>query len=167
MEIREATTQDAQAFLAHCRQLDVESRFMMLEPDERTTTVEQQAQRLQGICSAHNRTLLLAVEGPEVIGHVAGFGGGYRRNSRTVHVVVGVVQAYSGRGIATSMLQRLDEWAASQGTRRLELTVMTHNCRAFELYKRLGYEIEGIRKDSLYVDGHYVDEYAMAKILGG
>jgi RimJ/RimL family protein N-acetyltransferase len=64
------------------------------------------------------------------------------------------------------MLSKLEHWAKGTGIRRLELTVMTHNERAVGLYKRIGFEVEGLRKDSLYVDGRYVDEYSMAKLLG-
>jgi RimJ/RimL family protein N-acetyltransferase len=64
------------------------------------------------------------------------------------------------------MLSKLEQWAEGIGIRRLELTVMTHNERAVGLYKKIGFEVEGLRKDSLYVDGRYVDEYSMAKLLG-
>lgn len=166
MEIRTATVDDAGAFLEHCLTLDNETRFMMLEPGERTTKVEEQAQRIRRICAAENQTLILAVEDNKVVGHVLGLGGRYRRNSRTAHVVVGVLGECSGRGIATQILSKLEHWAKGIGIRRLELTVMSHNERAVGLYKKIGFEVEGLRKDSLYVDGRYVDEYSVAKLLG-
>ena len=52
-----------------------------------------------------------------------------------------------------------------RGLHRLELTVMVHNTAAVGLYHKLGFGIEGTRKDSLLVNGAYVDEYAMAKLL--
>ena len=42
---------------------------------------------------------------------------------------------------------------------------MVHNERAIRLYKKMGFEIEGTKKHSLFVNGQYVDEYYMAKIL--
>jgi RimJ/RimL family protein N-acetyltransferase len=42
---------------------------------------------------------------------------------------------------------------------------MADNQRAIALYRRMGYEREGLRRDSLLVDGRFVDEYAMARIL--
>jgi RimJ/RimL family protein N-acetyltransferase len=59
----------------------------------------------------------------------------------------------------------LEKWAAERQLYRLELTVMTHNERAIRLYRRLGFEIEGTKRDSLWVDGSYVDEYCMSKLL--
>jgi ribosomal protein S18 acetylase RimI-like enzyme len=42
---------------------------------------------------------------------------------------------------------------------------MVHNQRGVGLYKKMGFVIEGIKKDSLRVDGVHVDEYAMAKLI--
>jgi RimJ/RimL family protein N-acetyltransferase len=42
---------------------------------------------------------------------------------------------------------------------------MAHNERALALYRRLGFEVEGTRRDSVLVDGRYVDELTMAKLL--
>jgi RimJ/RimL family protein N-acetyltransferase len=48
--------------------------------------------------------------------------------------------------------------------RRIELTVHTSNQRAIDVYKRCGFQVEGVRQSSLLVDGKYVDEYLMAVI---
>ena len=42
---------------------------------------------------------------------------------------------------------------------------MTHNERALVLYKQAGYEIEGTRRHSLKVDGQWVDELTLVKLL--
>jgi hypothetical protein len=44
--IREIKESDAANFLSLCRQLDDENKFMLLEPGERKTTVEEQAHRI-------------------------------------------------------------------------------------------------------------------------
>lgn len=41
---------------------------------------------------------------------------------------------------------------------------MKHNEGGIRLYKKMGYEIGGIKVKSLKVDENYVDEYYMAKI---
>ncbi|KGX92275.1 hypothetical protein N781_17515 [Pontibacillus halophilus JSM 076056 = DSM 19796] len=48
---------------------------------------------------------------------------------------------------------------------RLELHVVTANEPAIKLYNQRGFEIEGTIRNSLYIDGHYYDEYIMAKQL--
>jgi RimJ/RimL family protein N-acetyltransferase len=42
---------------------------------------------------------------------------------------------------------------------------MTHNERAVRLYRKMGFIIEGTTREDLYVDGHYVDQYLMGKLL--
>jgi RimJ/RimL family protein N-acetyltransferase len=62
-------------------------------------------------------------------------------------VVIGVVAAASGRGIGAGLLRQARDWAARHGLHRLELTVMAHNRRAADLYKRMGFSVEGRRAE--------------------
>lgn len=163
--LRTIRAEDAQQFLALCRQLDQETHFMMLEPGERTTTVDQQRERINRVLAQPNQTILVAEEDGELIGYISGMGGDYRRNWRTVHIVIGILQRYSGQGIGKRMFQMLEEWAKSQSMHRLELTVMTHNQRGIALYQRMGFQVEGVKRDDLFVDGGYIDQYMMAKLL--
>jgi RimJ/RimL family protein N-acetyltransferase len=56
--------------------------------------------------------------------------------------------------------------ALDVGLHRLELMVMTHNAAAVALYRKMGFQVEGTHTHALCVDGRYVDEYCMAKLLG-
>jgi hypothetical protein len=42
---------------------------------------------------------------------------------------------------------------------------MCHNEHGIRLYQKMGYQTEGVKQDSLWVNGKYVNEYYMAKIL--
>jgi ribosomal protein S18 acetylase RimI-like enzyme len=42
---------------------------------------------------------------------------------------------------------------------------MAHNRRAFELYQRMGYAVEGRRRECLIEGGRLADELYMAKLL--
>lgn len=44
-----------------------------------------------------------------------------------------------GRGIGRALMEKAEDWARSQGFRRLTLNVFAQNVRARELYQRLGY----------------------------
>jgi RimJ/RimL family protein N-acetyltransferase len=63
------------------------------------------------------------------------------------------------------LLRQAGNWAREHGLHRLELTVMAHNHRAISLYERMGFSVEGRRKQCLIVDGQFVDELNMAAIL--
>lgn len=163
--IREIREDDAPDFLAMLNQLDQESRFMLLEPGERQTTPDQQRERIRQVLDQPNSTILVAECDGRIIGHVAATGGPYCRNRHAAGVVIGILRAFTGLGLGTRLLETLEQWTKQHGIRRLELTVMTHNERAIWLYSKMGYQIEGLQRDSLRVDGHYVDEYRMAKVL--
>ena len=63
------------------------------------------------------------------------------------------------------MMCQLDEWAGENGIVRLELTVECVNTGAKLLYEKHGFKVEGIRPKSMKVNGRFVDEYYMGKIL--
>ena len=138
---------------------------MMYEPGERTTTVREQQELLRSALAGGNGTVLLAEEGGRPAGFLEATGGVFRRNRHVVHLVVGVLKAYAGRGIGTALMNEVERWARERGIHRLELTVMAHNLGAVALYEKAGFAIEGTRKHSMLVDGSYVDEHYMAKLL--
>jgi RimJ/RimL family protein N-acetyltransferase len=162
--VRPATPGDAAALLELKLLLDEETSFMLLEPGERRETAADYERRLRA--GAGGSSVVLVAEDAGVLaGYVEATGGEFRRNRHCAHVVIGVRRASSGRGIGTALLGALDAWARKQGLRRLELTVMTHNDRAVDLYRRCGFELEGTRRRSLLVDGRFVDELMLAKLL--
>lgn len=166
MRIRRIRGEDAEAFLHLQRQLDEETSFMMLEPGERTESAEATAQRICDVVARENHTILLAEVEDHLVGFIEAVGGRWRRNRHSVYLVVGILEAYTGKGIGTRLFEEVEAWAAEKGLHRLELTVMTRNERALALYRKRGFEIEGVKKDSLWVDGEFVDEYYIAKRLG-
>lgn len=165
VRVREITLQDAAAFQELCLALDQETDFMMLEPGERPADLSWQESRIQRWLAEANETVLVCAQGSELAGFVGVVGGGYRRNRHSAYLVIGVRQKYAGRGFGAQLLSAAEDWARRQGLHRLELTVMTHNQRAVALYRKMGFEIEGVRQDALRVNGRYVDEYAMSKLL--
>lgn len=164
--IRSIHASDAAAFLDLCRQLDRETTFMMLEPDERTTTLEEQRAELERVVAAENQTLIVAEIGERLVGYVGAYGSLYRRERATAYIVAGVLQAQTGRGIGRRLFEELERWARAHAVHRLELTVQTRNVAAVRLYTKLGFQIEGTRRQPLRVDEDYIDEHYMAKLLG-
>lgn len=122
VRIRAAEPPDAAALLALKHRLDRESQFMLLEPDERTSTAEELAGELKGLADSPSSILLVAERAGELIGYVEVTGGRYRRNWATGEVVIGVAAAASGRGMCTALLGQVDAWARTAGLHRLELT---------------------------------------------
>lgn len=165
IEIREIRVDDTERFLKLCLQLDQETKFMLYEPGERTTTAEEQRERIQSILSEVGSTILVAEDQGQLVGYLAVFGGQANRTKHVGYIVVGITQAYSGKGIGTRLFQAAEAWRAQTELTKFELTVMIPNERAVALYKKMGFEVEGVKRNSIRVDGNYVDEYYMGKIF--
>jgi RimJ/RimL family protein N-acetyltransferase len=164
--LRTVRPEDAPALLALRHQLDIETAFMLLEPGERVTTEEQTRQMLERLLQAGNCTLILAESDEKLVGYLSAQGGEFLRNRRTAYLVIGILQAYAGQGLGTRLMAEAERWARERGLHRLELTVMAHNSRAVALYRKAGFDIEGTKRQNLFVNGVYIDEYLMSKLLG-
>ena len=165
IKIRQIREDDAQSFLAMLKTLDNETKFMMYEPDERKSTVESQSRKIREALSKDNHIIFVADYDGWLIGFLAAHGGEFRRNRHQVHIVVGIIGEFRGRGVGKALFLEMEKWARAKGIHRLELTVMSNNEAGIRLYQKMGFEIEGTRHDSLLVNGEYVDEYAMSKLL--
>lgn len=165
MSIRPITENDSEQFLVLCKSLDQETQFMMLEPGERTMTVDEQRQRIQSVLSQANQMIFVVETESRLVGYLGAYGGSFRRDRHCAYIVAGILQEYAGQGLGKQLFAALDEWAIDHKLHRLELTVMCHNERAVHLYQKMGFRTEGVKRDSLQVDGRYVDEFYMAKIL--
>lgn len=165
MKIRKIEKEDAESLFEMQFELDKETKYMLYEPNERPRNLNV----IKGhIDSALNGTnlLLVAEENKEVVGFLVGRRGQGTRVRHTVYIVVGIREAYRGKGIGSEFFRQLDLWAKENSITRLELTVVIENEIALKLYKKNGFEIEGIKKNSMIIDGKYVDEYYMGKVIG-
>jgi len=164
MMIRPIKIEDAKAFWQLQSALDKETKFMMLEPDEREKDIARTEAMIENIQSM-NDFLYVAEETGELVGFMTASRGTANRIKHRAYVVIGIRKVFQGRGVGTQFFQALDQWALEQGIHRLELTVMVHNVKAKSLYEKCGFVIEGIKKDSMCIDGKYVDEYYMGKTI--
>jgi RimJ/RimL family protein N-acetyltransferase len=138
---------------------------MLIEPGERSPDIEAELERIRNVRSRSNQALLVADIGDRLVGYIAVLGGPYRRNRHTAHLVIGVLEEFSRRGIGGALLDAAIRWAASAEFHRLELTVMAHHDTAIRLYERKGFFREGIQCHSRRVRDRWVDEVFMARLL--
>jgi len=76
---------------------------------------------------------------------------------------LGVHPSAEGRGVGRALMEALIALARERGGRRMTLRVFAPNERAQRLYRRLGFEVEGIQRGEFMVgDQEYVDDIFMA-----
>jgi putative acetyltransferase len=78
---------------------------------------------------------------------------------------MGVAVAWQGKGVGSMLLaaalEVADNW---MNLRRVELTVYADNEAAIGLYRKFGFETEGLMRDYAVRDGRWVDTLAMARL---
>ena len=74
MIIRTIPESDAAQFLNLCKQLDAETQFMMLEPGERKTTLEEQRAQIDILLRQENQTIFVAEQDNQLVGYLARLG---------------------------------------------------------------------------------------------
>ena len=160
MRIRRIDLSDARLFWDVQKQLDIESKYMMLEPDERRFDFS----RTIGHISHFDFLIGADVEG-KFVGFLSAKRGNANRIRNTAYVVVGIIEEFQHQGIGAQFFAELDRWAKEKEIKRLELTVMINNYAAIALFQKQGFTIEGVRRESMCVDGEFIDEFYMSKIL--
>ena len=165
MEIRSLSVTDSSDFLDLLLKLDSETKFMMMEPGERDSSLENTRNHLSKVNDSMT-ALLGAYDGKSLIGFISLSRKEANRAKHSAYIVMGILSSYTGKGIGKLLFNSGEEWAKKHNVTRLELTVMTHNVNAIKLYEKVGFTREGVKIKSLLVDGEYVDEFYMSKILG-
>jgi RimJ/RimL family protein N-acetyltransferase len=164
--IREIKSSDAEKFSTLTPQVEAESEYMLWEAGERNVQVEQQLKMIEGIEQKENSTILVAEkDNKNLVGFLMAVGGNAKRIKHSAYIVMGILNEYRGKGIGTKLIEELERWAFNHNIHRLELTVVTCNEAALSLYRKMGFVIEGTKKNSLCIDGKFVDEYDMSKLL--
>ena len=163
MEIRKIRMEDADNYLDMLLNLDNETKFMMFEPGERPTDINIIKNIIEKSINGDD-LVLVATDEESIVGFISVQKGEYKRIKHTGYVVVGIREKYRGKGIGSKLFSELDIWAIENKITRLELSVICSNTIAKHLYEKNGFEVEGIRKNAMIIDGKYVDEFSMAKI---
>ena len=164
MNIRKITTHDAQAMLALNIKLDAESDFMLFDAGERDPCMLSQAQLIkESISNSYLIWLVAEDDDSSIHGYCAVSAKPQLRVKHVGSLVVGVAKDYWHQGIGFDLVSAAIEQSKILGYSRLELTVRSDNFRAIALYQKLGFKKEGLRKNSIQINGNYFDEFYMAK----
>ena len=163
MKIRKCEINDADNMLKMLLELDKETEYMLFESDERPNDVNRVKAMINQSANGDN-LLLIATEEDDIIGFLSAQRGIPRKIKHTAYIVVGIREKFRGKGIGKKLFLDLDLWAKENNISRLELTVMCPNSIAKQLYEKNGFEVEGIKRNSIFMNGKYIDEYYMSKI---
>ncbi|MHB8063600.1 MAG: GNAT family N-acetyltransferase [Ruminiclostridium sp.] len=107
---------------------------------------------------------LVTVTNNSVVGFSRCEGNSLKRFSHKVEFGVCVLKEYWGYGIGKNLLRESVSWADSNKINKMTLNVMETNEKAIQLYKKFGFEVEGIlKRDKLLSDGKYYSTIVMGR----
>ncbi|WP_347551954.1 GNAT family protein [Pseudalkalibacillus hwajinpoensis] len=165
MRIRQIGPDDAEAFVHLMREVENNAEYMLFEPEERDTTIEAQRERIEKMEKDRHSRIFVAEKSDTLIGYLIVIGGQAKRNRHSAYLVVGILKEYRGNGVGSKLFIELEKWAKDQDIQRLELTAVTRNEAGLALYRKAGFEVEGVKRRSLLINDEFVDEYYMSRLL--
>jgi len=78
---------------------------------------------------------------------------------------MGLLPAWRGRGLGERLIRQALDAARAFGLLRVELSVRADNTRATALYRKVGFGMEGLKRDAMHVDGEFHDVLLMALLF--
>lgn len=161
--IRPAAPGDGSAMSAYVSRLVAEKLDTILlnheiSPDEEEDTIRRY-QRLD------HHVFLLAFDGERVVGMLDVHGHEHPAKRHWGVFGMSVDADYRGSGLGRRLLERAIAEAKSwPGFCRLELGVTPWNERAIELYRSLGFVLEGVKRKGINLRGEPEDDLMMALV---
>jgi RimJ/RimL family protein N-acetyltransferase len=165
IEICQALPTDGPALNALLNQLDWETPYLGYKPGERSPQEWRIQREIIEDTSGRSGAIFLARRDTELVGFLQAQTCPLRLLRHVLTIEIGICQRLTGRGIGNRLFETVETWARTRQVHRLELTVASENERALRLYEKCGFAIEGTRRHAMLIDGEYVDEHFMAKLL--
>jgi len=162
--LRRAHPDDAPAFVRMMEAPEVFANVLQVPyPDQAFWRKRLEDQQLKpGSTDIH----LVALVDGEMVGSAGLHAASWAvRRRHAMSLGITVARQWHGRGIGSALMAALcrhaDDWA---GVLRLELTVFADNAAAIGLYRKFGFETEGLLRAYALRDGQYVDTLSMARL---
>ncbi|TWT24911.1 GNAT family N-acetyltransferase [Planomicrobium sp. CPCC 101110] len=162
--IRPAAPEDAQSLSALRLQIDGETENLDREPDEAFIDPSGFEQLIQADTENCKNLFLVAVARDKIVGFSRCEGNSLQRFAHKAEFGVCVLKDFWGCGIGKNLLMASIAWADANGIKKLALAVLETNKSAINLYKKLGFQTEGILKnDKRLSSGNFFNTVLMGR----
>ena len=164
--VRPAVERDAAGIVKYLRENQDRYRYMISKTNEMNLTREYEEKTIRLHAQRENCLFLVALSGREVVGVLNFVGGSRMRDRHDGEFGVSVHKDLFSKGIGRRLVSYLLNWARENPVlKRVTLFVMNDNRRALEMYKQLGFQIEGVRRKAVrFEDGRVQDLIMMGKL---
>ncbi|GHH99313.1 GNAT family N-acetyltransferase [Neobacillus kokaensis] len=162
--IRSATAEDAKILSEVRLRCDGETENLDREQGEAYIDESGFKRIIKDDTESSSNLFLVADVNDKIVGFSRCQGNILKRMSHKVEFGVCVLKEYWGYGIGKNFLIESINWADSNEIKKMTLSVLETNEKAINLYKKYGFEVEGIlKKDKILSDGNYYNTILMGR----
>lgn len=162
--IRHAVLTDAKQLTSLRVQIDGEAENLDREAGEAFIDPKGFEQLIISDTETINNLFLVAEVQDKIIGFSRCEGNKLKRLSHKVEFGVCVLKEFWGYGIGKHLLTQSISWADANDLHKINLCVLETNEKAIKLYKKLGFEVEGVLKnDKVLSDGKFYNTILMGR----
>ncbi|WP_088040768.1 GNAT family N-acetyltransferase [Bacillus sp. EAC] len=164
--IREAKKDDAKSIIDFYNIVGGETNFLSFGKNEFIRDLIEYQNFLESTSNEENSIILLALKNNQIIS-IASINSSQKE--RTKHVgTLGIVvkKDYWGLSLGKMLMEYLIKWATQNKiSKKIQLTCNEDNEKAILLYKNLGFEVEGVIKEDVFINGKYNNTVIMGLSL--
>ncbi len=160
--IRQAEISDAEKLLNCIKTYIPQSEYIPKLREEIKLTVEQEREWISSFLTHDNSLLLVAEFEDQLIGNIDITGNQRKIMEHTAVIGMGMLKEWRNSGLGTALLTEAIKWAKQNPVLELIwLQVYTENELGLSLYRKMGFENNGIIKNFFKQDDRYFDNLTM------
>ncbi len=162
--LRTAQISDALPLIHTIKTYLADSEYIPQSPEEFDITVEQEENWIRSFLEKENSLLIVAESAGRIIGNIDI--SGHQRNmmQHTAVIGMGILSEWRNSGLGTQLMQHGIQWAKENPLLELLwLQVYTENQMAIALYKKMGFEENGVIKNFFNHHNRYYDNLTMSQ----
>ena len=157
IKIREIEVEDYKELLDFMKKVKGETNFLRGYPNEIKMSYEDEKEYIKKVKSSETSNYFVVIKNNKMIGCI-GFNGNTARKMKHYGTIgISVLKEYWGRGIATTLLEKLISWSKEKGIKKINLDVFENNERAIKLYEKFGFKLEGCIEDGIFDGENYIN----------
>lgn len=163
IQIRLAQASDSTDILKHVRRIVENDNTVLRYPEEFSMDEAQSKAWIEALRKDDNSVILVAHHGGRFVGMLDGHGSKKIKERHKIEFGMSVRAEYRGLGVGRQLVMAFIEWVRDHPTlEKIVLSVFSNNPSGYFLYRDLGFQEEGLIKDSYKtIENEYIDEIRM------
>lgn len=159
-------TKDYKNITKMIEKLADETNYYPFTSQDYNISEEEQKAFIGKMNSQENCFILGCFDNDILVGVVYLYGGNRARNYHSCTLGIGVLKDYSNMGIGSNLISKAIDYAYNCDViGKINIQVVKENKRAINFYKKYNFQIEGIEKRSLFIDGRFYDSVNLGLVL--